>query len=218
MKVPVYNLKGEILKEIDLNDSVFNRELNNAFVHQIYVNYLSNRRQPLAFTKDRSEVRGGGKKPWPQKGTGRARHASIRSPLWKGGSVVFGPRHKERNFKKKINRKERKIALSQVISQKIRDKEVFILEDLKIKEPKTKEIIKILENLKLVKAKERKPIKKTIILIDPKQEEIKKASKNIPFIKVMTVNSLDLVELLNNKYLIFSKELIPVLEKNLSIK
>lgn len=215
MKTNLYNLKGEIVKEIDLNEDIFGKNFDSEFVHRIYVRYLSNRRQPLAQTKDRGEVRGGGKKPWPQKGTGRARHASIRSPLWKGGGVVFGPRQNERNFKKKINKKERRLALCQVLSQKLKDNEIIVLEDIKLEQGKTKEIIEILKNLNLIDKKERKPKKSTLIIINPSQKEIKKAAENIDKLKVITSESLDLVDLLNYKYLIFSYNVLKDLEKKL---
>mgnify|MGYP001009495663 FL=1 len=211
MKVSVYNQKGEVTKEVELNDQIFGQKFNSRFIHQIYIKILKNRRQPIASTKDRSEVRGGGRKPWPQKGTGRARHSSIRSPLWKGGGVTFGPRQKERNFKNKINKKEKKIALSQILSQKLKDKEIIILEDLKIEKSKTKEIYSLLNNL--IKKEKGKPLKKAILLIESKDKEIKRISRNIPSLKVMTVESIDLLELLNYKYLILKKDILPLLEK-----
>jgi len=211
MKVSVYNQKGDLTQEIELNDQIFGQKFNSQFIHQIYTKILSNRRQPIASTKDRSEVRGGGRKPWPQKGTGRARHSSIRSPLWKGGGITFGPRQKERNFKKKINRKENKIALSQILSQKLKDKEIIIVENLEIEKTKTKEIYSLLNNL--IKKEKGKPFKKTILLIESKDKEIKRISRNIPSLKVMTVESIDLLELLNCKYLILKKDILPLLEK-----
>ncbi len=211
MKVSVYNQKGEVTKEVELNDQIFGQKFNSRFIHQIYIKILKNRRQPIASTKDRSEIRGGGRKPWPQKGTGRARHSSIRSPLWKGGGVTFGPRQKERNFKNKINKKEKKIALSQILSQKLKDKEIIILEDLKIEKSKTKEIYSLLNNL--IKKEKGKPLKKAILLIESKDKEIKRISRNIPSLKVMTVESIDLLELLNYKYLILKKDILPLLEK-----
>lgn len=218
MKTQLYNLKGEVLKEIELNDKIFGQKFKSDFIHRLYVSYLANRRQPIAFSKDRSEVRGGGKKPWSQKGTGRARHSSIRSPLWRGGGVTFGPRQKERNFKKKINKKEKNLALCQVLSQKIKDKEIIILDNLKIKEPKTKEMIEVFKNLKLIDKNKKQPAKKTILLIDPKDKEIKYASRNIPSLKIMTTESIDLIDLLNYKYLVFSKDILPKLEKKLTSK
>jgi len=211
MKVSVYNQKGDLTQEIELNDQIFGQKFNSQFIHQIYTKILSNRRQPIASTKDRSEVKGGGRKPWPQKGTGRARHSSIRSPLWKGGGITFGPRQKERNFKKKINRKENKIALSQILSQKLKDKEIIIVENLEIEKTKTKEIYSLLNNL--IKKEKGKPFKKTILLIESKDKEIKRISRNIPSLKVMTVESIDLLELLNCKYLILKKDILPLLEK-----
>lgn len=208
MKAPIYNLKGKTLKKIELSEDIFGKKINNNLVHQVYTSLLSNRRKPLAFSKDRSEVRGGGKKPWRQKGTGRARHGSIRSPLWKGGGVTFGPRAKERDFKKKINKKIKKDAIKMVLSQKFRDGEIKIIEDIDLKEHKTSQMDKFFRSLLKIEKK----FPKVLFLIDSKNEVLRKSAKNLPYIKIMNAENIDLIEILNNKYLVISKNILPMLE------
>ena len=144
LKVLTYTQNGKESGKAELPSEIFDVKMNSDLVHQVVIAQMSNQRQVIAHTKDKSEVRGGGKKPWKQKGTGRARHGSIRSPIWKGGGVTFGPT-KDRNFKKKINKKMRRKALFMVLSSKVKDKEMIILDELKIEKPKTKEIMKIIQ-------------------------------------------------------------------------
>src|SRR3989339_146560 len=145
MKVKVYNLEGKEVREEELEQSFFDIVVKPEVVQQAVEAQLANSRQVLAHTKGRGEVRGGGKKPWKQKGTGRARHGSIRSPLWKGGGVTFGPT-KERNFSQKINKKAKQQALFSVLSKKLADQEIKVVDEIKIKNIKTKEMAKILGN------------------------------------------------------------------------
>lgn len=144
MKSELYNIKGEKIGEIDLPEYIFNEEWNPDLVHQVVTGYLANRRRGTAHTKTRSEVSGGGRKPWPQKGTGRARHGSIRSPIWRGGGVVFGPR-KEKIYKVVLPKKMRRKALFSSLSQKLRDKEIFFVEDFDLPSSKTRDFLKIWE-------------------------------------------------------------------------
>ncbi len=158
MSIPikVYNQKAETVDEVKLSDQVFGVKVNEALVHQAMVMQMANERQVLAHTKDRSEVRGGGRKPWRQKGTGRARAGSIRSPIWKGGGITFGPR-KDKNFKKKINKKMKQKAMLMVLSDRVANKNLVILDQLEIGEFKTKvfdEILGGLEKKKLVNSKQ----------------------------------------------------------------
>src|SRR3989344_2260366 len=139
MKTQIYNLKGESVGEIDLSDKIFNQKWNPDLVHQVLRVQLSNARSPWAHAKNRAEVSGGGKKPYKQKHTGRARHGSIRSPIWKGGGVTFGPRN-DRDFSKKINKKMSRIALHSILSRKLIDGELRIIDSLEISQPKTKEL------------------------------------------------------------------------------
>jgi len=144
-RVTIYNIKKEKIGTLVLPSELFNLKINSNLVHQALVTQMANSRKKIAQTKDRSEVRGGGIKPWQQKGTGRARHGSIRSPIWKGGGITFGPRT-QRNFKKKINKKMKRKALLMALSSKLKDNELILINELKLKKPKTKEMAKILEN------------------------------------------------------------------------
>jgi large subunit ribosomal protein L4 len=210
MKAPVYNSKGELKEEIELSSEVFGKELNNNLVYQVYKNLLSNQRQPLAFSKDRSEIKGGGRKPWVQKGTGRARHGSIRSPLWKGGGVTFGPRKKEQNTKKKINKKIRQEAIRMVLSQKLKDGEVKIIEGIKLEEPKTSTLDKFFKNLFDKKEK----LSSILLVVDSKERNFSRSVKNLAYIKAINAENINLIDLLNNKYLLLSKKILSTLEKN----
>jgi len=208
MKAPIYNFKGEALKKIELSEDIFDKKINNNLIHQVYTSLLSNQRKPLAFSKDRSEVRGGGKKPWRQKGTGRARHGSIRSPLWKGGGVTFGPRTKERDLKKKINKKIKKDAIKMVLSQKFRDGEIKIIQSINLKEEKTSQMDKFFKNLLKIEKK----FPKVLFLIDSKNDILKKSTQNLSYVKIMNAENIDLIEILNNKYLVILEDILPTLE------
>lgn len=208
MKTKIYNQKGEETGEIELPDNIFNVKINPDLLHQVLVSQLSNRRQKTARVKDRSEVRGGGRKPWRQKGTGRARHGSIRSPIWRGGGVTFGPTGEE-NFKKKINKKMRRKALFMAFSSKAKDKEIFVLEDLKLAEPKTKLMALTLDAI--IKPKKRKNYNSLIILRE-KDENILRAARNIFETKILKADNLNALDLLSYKHLIMLKEAIGVIE------
>jgi len=209
MKAPIYNQKGEELKKIELSNDIFDKKINKNLVHQVYTSLLSNRRKPLAFSKDRSEVRGGGRKPWRQKGTGRARHGSNRSPIWSGGGVTFGPRAKERNFKKKINKKIRQDAIKMVLSEKLRDGEIRIIESINLKEQKTSQMNKFFKSLLKIEKK----FPTVLFLINSKNEKLQKSTKNLSYVKIMNAENIDLIEILNNKYLVISKDVLSTLEK-----
>jgi len=178
--------------------------MNNDLVHQVMVSQMANQRQATAHTKDRSEVRGGGKKPWRQKGTGRARHGSIRSPIWKGGGVTFGPRN-ERNYKKIIPKQMRRKALLMVLSEKARNDSMVLLDELKVKEPKTKEIANLLANLPCKTAK-------TLIALPKLDKNIIIASKNIAKINTIEARELNVLDLLNFKYLLMPKDSIKIIK------
>ncbi|HUT96171.1 MAG TPA: 50S ribosomal protein L4 [Candidatus Paceibacterota bacterium] len=207
IKVLVHNLDGEQVGTTSLPEEIFGVKINNDLIYQAVNAQMANSRFHLAHAKDRSEVRGGGKKPWRQKGTGRARHGSIRSPLWRGGGVTFGPKLEE-NFEKKINKKAKRKALFMVLTSKVQDKELIVLDELKIKEPKTKRMAEILGKIL-------KEIKKpsVLIIIPKKDENIIIASKNIPSTKIIFANSLNVLDLLSFKYLLIDKEAIKMIEK-----
>jgi large subunit ribosomal protein L4 len=206
LTIPVYNLEGEETGKIKLPEEIFGLEVNKNLISQTVNVLMANKRNPWAHTKDRSEVRGGGVKPWKQKGTGRARHGSIRSPLWRGGGVTFGPR-KEKVFKRKINKKAKTKVLFMILSSKLRDKELLIVENLEIKKPKTKLMSGALSKI----LKDRK--KDILMATSKKDKDIIRASKNIPYVKTIAADSLNILDLLSFKYLLLDKEGIEQIKK-----
>lgn len=233
MAYPLYNQSGEIVKEINLNPSVFAVKINEALVHQAAVAQMANKRQNLAHTKNKGDVRGGGKKPWKQKGTGRARHGSTRSPLWKGGGVTFGPRN-DQNFKQKINKKMKKIALFSCLTDKAKENTLLLLEKFDLTEGKTKEFSQIILNLKtgLQLNTKKKPKEETnksekkqkkddlkdyslslLVASTEKVSQLSRAGRNIPGIKVANINSLNVLDLLQYKNLILTEDSLAAIEK-----
>ena len=220
-KTNIYNQKGEAVGEIDLSDKVFGVKANEALVHQAMVAQMANERQVLAHTKDRSEVRGGGKKPWRQKGTGRARAGSSRSPIWIGGGVTFGPT-KDRNFSLKINKKMKVKAILMALSDKVLNNKLVVLERLEIPEFKTKifnEIILKLEknlNDKESKTKENKikKQKKSILVINGKKDDkIKFSARNLMGVKLINLDNINIIDLLKYKDLILTADTVKKLEE-----
>lgn len=210
MKISIYNQKGEEAEKIDLPAEIFEVELNSDLVHQAVVSQMANARQVLAHTKDRSERRGGGHKPWQQKGTGRARHGSIRSPIWRKGGITFGPT-KQRNFSKQINKKMKRKALLMVLSSKLKDQELILLDKINLTEAKTKSMIVILDNLK---NKVKEDLKKSVLIVLPGTDlKISRAINNLPKIKTILANSLNVLDILNHKYLIMLKGSIEIIKK-----
>jgi len=214
----IYNQEGKEVGQAELPAEVFDVPMNKDLVHQVVVAQMANARQVLAHTKDRSEVRGGGVKPWRQKGTGRARHGSIRSPIWKGGGVTFGPT-KERIFAKKINKKMKRLALLIILSSKARDKEMVLLDKLELAQAKTKQIMEVFNNLK---TKIKKDLTKgTLVVLSACLDESKRASdqkiiraiKNIPKIKTIRADSLNVLDVLSYRYLLMPQEAIEVIKK-----
>ena len=206
MKAKVYNQTGEVVREEELNPKLFDIEINEGLVHQVAVAQMANQRQVLAHTKGRSEVRGGGKKPWRQKGTGRARHGSSRSPIWVGGGVTFGPT-KDRNYSKKINKKMRQKALLNCFTDKAREEKIILVDQLILEQPKTKEVKKILDKLPVSE-------KKVILAFDKSDKNFIQAGKNLKKLWITTVNSLNVLDLLNYEYLMMPVAGLKELEKN----
>lgn len=205
MKVEVLDKKNNRVGTMELPEKVFKRAWNPNLVHQVLTSMLSNKRQPLANTKGRGEVRGGGKKPYAQKHTGQARAGSTRSPLWKGGGVTFGPSN-ERNFYRKINKKVRTAALYSVLSKKASDKEILIIDDLKMEDNKTKKFVAVLKNF--LKAKE-----SALIVVGKDNKNLFLAARNIPKIDAVDISSLNLMSSLSHKYILFDKEAVSTLNK-----
>lgn len=207
LNIRVYNQEGKEVSEIELNKAIFGLPWNADLVHQAVRTALANQRQVLASTKGRSEVRGGGRKPWRQKGTGRARHGSIRSPLWKGGGITFGPTS-ERNFKLKINKKMARKAFLTALSTKVKDSELLILDDLKLSAPKTKEMAKIMKNFPQVK--------KGLLVLPEKNEILSRAGRNLPNLKIINIENLNILDILKHQYFVITKEGIGYLNKKYS--
>lgn len=215
MKVALYNQAGEGTGTVELPDRIFNIAPNPDLIHQAIVAQFGNSRQILAHTKGRGEVRGGGKKPWRQKGTGRARHGSIRSPIWKGGGVAFGPT-KERNFSRKINKSAKQKALFMVLSAKVKDKKFLVLDDLKFEKGKTKEAGRFFDAIssKFDGYKKEKKKRDSVLLVTGNDNsDIRKATRNLPFAGSIGAKSLNVVDILSYKYLLILKNTISVIEQ-----
>lgn len=209
MKYPVYNQKGEEVSPILLPKEVFELKINHDLVHQVAISQRANKRTVIASTKDRGEVRGGGKKPWRQKGTGRARHGSIRSPIWRSGGITFGPTN-ERNFKKKINDKMRRKALLMVLSAKAKEGLILVLEDISIEKPRTKEAAEVIRNLR----KKVKNFKQGSILaaFSGKNKNLVLSARNIPGFSTIDARNLNVLDVLSYKYLIIAKDSVKVIK------
>jgi large subunit ribosomal protein L4 len=206
----IYNQQGEKVGQVNLPADIFEVAVNQDLIHQVVVTQMANSRQVLAHTKDRSEVRGGGIKPWRQKGTGRARHGSIRSPIWIGGGVAFGPT-KERVFAKKINKRMKRQAIFMVLSSKAKDKEMILLDKIELAEAKTKQMVAIVDNLG--KKLKKNLIKGTLVVLPTTDQKIIRASQNIPKIKITRADSLNVLDILSHQYLLISQGAIETIKK-----
>ena len=215
MKTDVYNQEGKKTGNLELRKEFFGLPWNADLVHQVVVSMQANRRTNVAHAKTRAEVSGGGKKPWRQKGTGRARHGSTRSPIWVGGGVAHGP-NRERDYSKKINKKMKKKALYVALSQKLRDGEILILDDLKISQPKTKEASLIMNSLASVEGFEKLKTKKkntALLLVVKREAETQRAFRNLPGVLIDEARNLNPLQTLTYKYLIFPKESLKTFSK-----
>lgn len=204
MNTVVYNSKGEKAGKIDLPDSIFGVSWNADLVHQVVMAMQANKRSSTAHTKDRSEVAGGGKKPWKQKGTGRARHGSTRSPIWRKGGITFGPRS-ERDYSQKINKKMKVQALYTVLSQKLRDGEVLLVDSLSFDKPKTKEARSVLVSLSKAEGLKNLSTKRknaAYIGVSKYTDSVSKSFRNIKSVKVDSFKNINPVELLTHKFVI----------------
>ena len=209
LELAVFNTEGKEVEKINLPQGIFGLKVNHDLVKQAVEAQMSQARIPYAHTKDRGEVRGGGKKPWRQKGTGRARHGSIRSPIWRGGGVTFGPR-KEKVFAKEISKKMRRKALLMVLSGKAKDNEIVVLDDLKLEQAKTKLMAQIIKNLNSVKNDLGKG---ALVVMGAKDENVIRATRNIPKFLTIGAQSLNVADLLNHKYILMPKGAIEIIEK-----
>lgn len=202
-KVAVYNIEGATVGELELNKEIFDVEINEALLHQAVRMQLANKRQGTQSALTRAEVRGGGAKPWRQKGTGRARHGSIRSPIWVKGGVVFAP--KPRDYSMKMPKKMRRQALKSALTSKVKNDEILVLDDLKLAQPKTKEMVKVLKNLGVNG--------KALVVLPEKDEVVARASGNIQGIKLASVNTLNVLDILNYDKFIITQEAVQKVEE-----
>ena len=202
LKVDVLNMEGKKVKDIELQESVFGVEVNDVVVHTALVNYLANQRQGTQSTKTRAEVRGGGRKPWRQKGTGRARQGSIRAPQWIKGGIALGP--KPRTYKYAIPKKMRQLAFRSVLTSKVQEGKLVVVDKLDLKEIKTKEMVKVLNNLK---------VSKTLIMLEEKNLNVQASTRNIENVKTTLVNTINIFDLLKYDFLVMTEEAVKKIEE-----
>ena len=200
--VAVLNMNGAEVGTIELNDAIFGIEANEHVMHLAVVQYLANQRQGTQCAKTRAEVRGGGRKPWRQKGTGRARQGSIRSPQWVGGGVVFAPKPRDYSFK--LNKKVKRLALQSVLSVKALEGKIIVLDELTMTSVKTKEMVKVLENIKCGKA---------LIIMDGTNKNVMLSVRNIPEVRTASVNTINVYDLLKYNTLVVTKEAVAKIEE-----
>ena len=198
----VYNMSGQQVGEIELNDAVFGVEVNEPVLHSAVVQYLANNRQGTQSAKTRAEVRGGGRKPWRQKGTGRARQGSIRSPQWVGGGVVFAPKPRDYSFK--LNKKVKRLALKSALSSRVQLNKIVVLDELKFDEIKTKNMKNVLDQLKLNKA---------LIVLDQKDTNVMLSARNIPNVKTALVNTINVYDILKYDTFVVTKDAVAAIEE-----
>ena len=202
-KIDVYDIKGKKVSDVELAESVFGIEPNETVVHSVLVNYLANQRQGTQSTKTRAEVRGGGRKPWRQKGTGRARQGSIRAPQWIKGGIALGP--KPRSYKYTVNKKERQLAIKSLLSSKVLEKELTVVDKLELKEIKTKSMVNALSALKVEG--------KTLIVVPENNKNVLMSARNIEGVKTITANNINVFDLLKYTNLILPVDTVKKLEE-----
>ena len=202
-KIDVYNVEGKKVSNIELNENIFGIKPNEKIVHIALVNYLANQRQGTSNTKTRAEVSGGGRKPWRQKGTGRARQGSIRAPQWFKGGIALGP--KPRSYSYKINKKERQLAIRSVLSSKVLENNLVVVDNLEFKEIKTKNMVKALTNLKVEG--------KTLVVLPEKNENVQKSARNIEGVKTSLTNTINVYDLLKYNKLILTVDSVKKIEE-----
>ncbi len=202
-KIDVYNIEGKKVSDIELNDEVFGIKPNEKVVHSVLVNYMANQRQGTASTKTRAEVSGGGRKPWKQKRTGRARQGSIRAPQWFKGGIALGP--KPRDYSYTVNKKEKRLAIKSVLSSKVLENNLIVVDNLSFKEIKTKNMVKALDALKVEG--------KTLIVLPERNENVQKSARNIEGVKTSLVNTINVYDLLKYNKLVLTVDSVKNLEE-----
>lgn len=208
-KIAVHNLMGKKIGDISLSESVFGLPSNDSLLHQVYIALSAGKRKVIAHTKGRSDRQGSGKKPWKQKGTGRARTGSVKNPIWRKGGVTFGPT-KNRNFKKRINKKMNRKGIIIALSEKARNKNLMIVDEIKLPQKKTKDFSKSLEKLKINS--------NVLIGFSDKEKGWRMFSKNINKVNNIMTSNLNVFDMLNNKYLLLSKDSVKYLEEKYNKK
>ena len=201
--IDVYNVEGKKVKSVDLKEEIFGIEPNEAVVHSVLVNFLANQRQGTQSTKTRAEVRGGGRKPWRQKGTGRARQGSIRAPQWIKGGIALGP--KPRSYKYTVNKKEKRLAIKSLLSSKVLENELTVVDTFAFDTIKTKQMVNALNNLKVEG--------KSLILLADKNENVQKSARNIEGVKTSLVNTINVYDLLKYNKLVLTVDAVKSLEE-----
>ncbi len=202
-KVALLNVSGEQIGEIELNENIFGVNINESVLHDAVKNYLANQRQGTQSAKTRAEVRGGGRKPWRQKGTGRARQGTIRAPHWVGGGVAFAP--KPRDYRYELPKKVKRLAMKSALSSKVVTENIVVLDELSMTMPKTKDMVNILKNLNIEK--------KALIVMGEKNDNIIRSASNIPGIRTTLVNTLNVYDILNHEKFIVTKEAVHKIEE-----
>ena len=200
--VAVYNIEGKEVDKLELNDNVFGVEINENLLHKAVVTQLANGRQGTQSAKTRSEVSGGGRKPWRQKGTGHARQGSIRAPQWAGGGVVFAP--KPRDYSKKMNKREKQIAIKSALTSKVNDEKFIVVDEFNLDEIKTSNFVKILDALKAPKA---------LVVTKDKDEKVVLSARNIPTVKTTMSGSINVYDILNYDSLVITKDAVAAIEE-----
>ena len=201
-KVAVYNMEGKEVGKLDLNDAVFGVEVNEHLVHMAVLQQLANNRQGTQKAKTRSEVRGGGRKPWRQKGTGHARQGSTRAPQWTGGGVVFAPVPRDYSFK--INKKEKRAALKSALTSRVQENKLIVVDELKLDEIKTKQFAQVMKNLNVEKA---------LVIINENDQNIVMSAKNIPTVKVAQTNTINVFDILKYSTVVVTKAAVATIEE-----
>ena len=200
--VSVYNIEGKEVGSIELNDAVFGVEVNEHLVHMAVVNQLANNRQGTQSAKTRSEVSGGGRKPWRQKGTGHARQGSTRAPQWTGGGIVFAPKPRDYSFK--MNKKEKRAALCSALSSKVAESKIVVLDEFKLDEIKTKKFVEVMNNLKVENA---------LVVLEGENKNVVLSGRNIPSVKVTATNEINTYDVLKYTTLVVTKAAVEKLEE-----
>jgi large subunit ribosomal protein L4 len=203
MRVSVRNMAGETVDEVELRDDIFGLKPHEAVMHQAVLRQLANARQGTAATKTRSQVSGGGRKPWRQKGTGRARQGSIRAPQWKGGGIVFGPH--PRSYRLRMPRKMRRLALKSALSVKAAEHSIVLVDDLTIEDPRTEDMLTVLDNLEIESS--------ALILLSERDLNVEKSARNIPDVKTLRASCLNVIDILDYDTLVLPVRSIAVIER-----